>query len=281
MSENHWTKLHTKTYLDFSTSIQQGIFMLQMNNILFTDFPNRMPQYIIDHINHNFNETTEQLQATEVEKVSLRISFTEENIVLLLMALVFRAKQTNKSITSFSDIDFVRMLCSQNLVMVFTFLEAFLVDTIRIMCKMRPEIMINKDRIIDWETVIKSGNWDALIENLSEKYATQLFEGKSISECVAVLNGGNLKLDIKVPERNISFVDDARRMRHAFVHNGGRADLKYLRETKRNDLTVGDLIPIDTKYVGNVFAVVNGIAAIIYKKVAIKYFKYQPEDVWV
>ena len=262
---------YAKTYYAFSSTLLQASFIEQISRILFKEFPSYMPDFIRDQIARDTDLIQRGMEEHNPETVTLSINFNEDSITILLLTLTTRLTQSGQYPQQVGYIDFERVICCQHLVMVFTYLEAFLGDTVAMICRVKPEVMKSKDRKIDWETVIDLKGYDRLLSILGEEFASNFFNNLTILESVELLQKRfGIKLGISKSE--LDLLDNARRARHAIVHNGGKADSKYLRETRRTDLSAGQSIPIDQSYLANVLEAVTKLAASLFTEISVKFF---------
>ncbi len=81
-----------------------------------------------------------------------------------------------------------------------------------------------------------------------------------------------LDIDIKCPENELKQLREAELIRHLFVHNGGKIDYKFLEETGRTDLQIGDLAPISRDYLDRIEDIALMLVDDIFVKVSEKFF---------
>jgi hypothetical protein len=139
------------------------------------------------------------------------------------------------------DIDFRRIVVSQGVVMICAHIDAFLADTVRAICRTRPEVLKGSGKTMEWASIIEAGSWDRLLESLIERYVYD-FGFPPIPQRIKTLAG--MGLDITVEERVLKVVDEGEALRDIVVHDAGIASRKYLSRTKRSDLRVGELVAI-------------------------------------
>src|SRR5205807_7395206 len=102
-----------------------------------------------------------------------------------------------------SQPNFERLLSSQALIMVFAFVEAFLADTLRLICSVRPEIL-KTEKKIEWSTALEFDKKEDLIAHLRERYVYD-FGWLSLDERVKHLRG-KLGLEINTPTSDLKLL---------------------------------------------------------------------------
>ncbi|HCB00915.1 MAG TPA: hypothetical protein DEP19_00900 [Anaerolineae bacterium] len=63
---------------------------------------------------------------------------------------------------SINDIDFSNLSNSQQLITIYAFIESFISDSIRSICKQNPNVLKRK-KMVEWDAVISTGSYDDLI----------------------------------------------------------------------------------------------------------------------
>ena len=73
-------------------------------------------------------------------------------------------------------------------------------------------------------------------------------------------------------------LEGAENIRHIIVHNGGRASQEFINRTGRNDLAVGEIVPVTAEYVGDVSSSSRLLASELFTKVSKKFFQVGESD---
>lgn len=145
------------------------------------------------------------------------------------------------------NIDFGNSTQTQALAMIIAHLEAFLADSVRTICCVRPEVM-KCDKKIDWRTVLELNGWDEIRDHLIEEYVFNFGWG-SINDSIEAARK-NLGLPLsKIDADVLADIHAAEQIRNIALHNGGRASAEFLRRTEREDLSVGDSVPVTGKMI--------------------------------
>jgi hypothetical protein len=167
------------------------------------------------------------------------------------------------------------LLYAQEIVMLLAHLDAFMIDTIKVMCVREPRILRRKKKM-DWSDILDAGGWDALMDALIESYAYEL-GWKSIRERVGHLSTEH-GLRIDFPADELDELDAVENLRHIIIHNGSRVSSEYLARTGRSDVAVGEFIRVDAAFAQDVSWMVSGLASSLFQAVAEKFFDVPPEE---
>jgi hypothetical protein len=131
----------------------------------------------------------------------------------------------------------------------FAHLDAFMADTVRAICKARPDVL-KSGRKLDWEAIVSSGGWEGLMTRLADQYAYE-FGWESVTERLKVMQE-RLGLTLACPREHTRLLEEAELTRHVVVHNGGRVSQQYIQRTGCTDLRIGQFVPVTPTYVAQV-----------------------------
>lgn len=176
-----------------------------------------------------------------------------------------------------SEIDFNRIVNSQAYVMAFAHMDAFITDSFRAICRVRPEVM-KSEKKIEWADIISCGSWDKLLTHLIEQSSFQ-FGWQSVLKRLEFLRN-QIGLTISITEEQLRLIDDAELIRNVLVHNGGSVSQEFLERSKRTDLNLGEQIPLTIDSTRNIIRTISELGNALYKSVAKKFYdKDNPE--WI
>lgn len=168
------------------------------------------------------------------------------------------------------SLDPVRMILSQELAMLFAYLDVFMAETIRTMCRIRPDLM-KTGKQIEWETVISCGDWQNLLRYLTDEYVAE-FARKSIREQTQWL----LKRGVKFHSDEQTLIEEAENVRHIVIHNNGIVDREFLGRTRRTDLSDGTPFPLTPEYVEKVSEATTKFAEALFEAVFATFLNKTP-----
>lgn len=271
---------YKKTYHSYELSVNQTRVLTIVAAQVLEDFPKKMPKHLRAPMARDFKELgrlvvtakfgrqTKQKKTKPKEiKFSLSSHLTDHVMAMYLAQLNLDMPR--------AELDFGRLLCSQELVMLFAHLDAFMADSLRIVCQARPEVL-KSDRKMDWATILSCGGWEELLNRLAEQHVFA-FGWQSLPERIEYLND-RLGLSLEGRGYDVKMLEEAANMRHVVVHNGGRASQEYITRTGRNDLAVGEIVPVTPEYVDDVFASSRMLASELFRKVSEKFFDVDDSD---
>ena len=285
-----------RTYYNYEISVSQAKILTMVAGESLKEFPINLPENLgktmaeavigyFDTFKIMINAAEEKMkgkQASSIHKIAeeylSNVSGLNEienrlsaEVINMLIAMTKIYSDENLS----DDIDFERILYSQELVMLFAYLDAFMADSLRIICKKTPEIL-KSGKKIDMDTIISCGGWIELLDYLTERYIYE-FGWPSLSERVEILKK-RLGLVINFPENYLEILEQAENIRHIIVHNGGKVSQKYIAKTGQNDLVIGQFIPITNTYVNEIFYTARMFAGSLFIAVSKKFFEISDSE---
>ena len=187
-----WEDYH-KVYWAYELSINQSKVLNFFGQEIFKEFPKCLPDDIKGQWENNrkfllemFVQITNEPINVNSENLESKMKDIEPgNLDIFLNQLAIYKSAMHLGLKTSEDIDFQRLFFSQELIMACAHLEAFLSDSLRVICRVRPEIL-KSNKKIDWSTIIDSGNWDKIIEFLIENYIYE-FGWKTLKDKIKFL----------------------------------------------------------------------------------------------
>ena len=159
---------------------------------------------------------------------------------------------------------------AQELVMLFSHLDAFLCDSLRTIYAQRPDALKRSELAHSSEEVLACGSWDGLISFLIER-RIYVFGMKSTRDQFSFLEK-ELGLSIDVDSSPLSHLDGAEPVRHAIVHSNCRVTHEFKRRLPRSTLKVGQLVPIPQQLVDGTASAVIAVCSEMFSSIADKFF---------
>jgi len=272
--------VYLQKYNDFVKSLDQIDVITNLTSSLLDNFPENLPESISKPYNQALSQIFEQIASLENKNVNapLIIEFGESTEQLRpFIALVLAHLNTNPE----GNIDFQKAITAQHLIMIFAHLDAFMSDSMRIICYTQPRVM-SSQKNVTWENILKAGNWDSLRDKLIDEFVSE-FVKPNVASRIELLKS-KLGLKIEISEKELSLLDEAENIRHSFVHNGGRVDTKFANNIKRNDMVIGSEIRVEKDYLDAVFHAAINLSASIFQQVCEKFlkidFEKNPLPIW-
>src|SRR5262245_4654948 len=147
--------------------------------------------------------------------------------------------------------NFSEIAYSQQLVMGFARINAFISDSIRAICTARPAVLKTGKKAITWERLVDLSDWDSVFSHMVEEYVYKL-GWDSVVDVVDDLND-RLGLQVALLQDTRDRIYEAELLRNVVIHCGGQASAEYLARTKRKDAVLGQKMTIDRAFVDQVF----------------------------
>lgn len=242
--------IYIRRYNDFVYSLGQTQIGAVVQSEFLDDFPRKVPEplktdlvkalvAINKFVDEELAGETNESGDSTVGSDEKRKGFT----MMLTMVYAGAASRDESKV----NIDFGNSTQTQALAMIIAHLEAFLADSVRTICCVRPEVM-KCDKKIDWRTVLELNGWDEIRDHLIEEYVFNFGWG-SINDSIEAARK-NLGLPLsKIDADVLADIHAAEQIRNIALHNGGRASAEFLRRTEREDLSVGDSVPVTGKMI--------------------------------
>lgn len=274
-------KEYKQLYYNFEMSINQTRLISLAAGETLKEFPKRLPPEARNAMSNKFQSFAQRILksiGSEEEKVDSKeipIHFSERTEgkdspspffipwINLNIARIIAGKDTEQTT------DFNNLLYAQELAMLFAHLDAFMGDSLRVMCRKEPRLL-HRSKKMSWDSIIASGSWESLLEKMIEEYSYD-FGWKSVNEKIQYLQTEH-GLTIDTSPDDLNQLDDAEKTRNIVIHNGSRVSQEYLDRTMRTDVKVGDLIPISADYIQRISSLVRFVGIDVFMAVARKFF---------
>ena len=281
-------KDYKATYYDSVMGLRQTEFQTLVTREVLREFPANLPEHLQETLTKSLVEIGKTVlkaaqMAEEGKEASFSIPTSKNEIdqklldstIFFYLAIIGSKKGKTKEAKEVIQQGFERIISSQSLVMVFAHIDAFLADTVRIICFIHPEIL-RSEKKIDWATAIAFENKDQLLEFLRERFVLE-FGLPNLSKRVEYLSK-NLGVDIDRTKIDLELLDNAENTRHIIIHNGGKVSQEFLERTKRTDVKIGDFIPVDFAYADLITESSRHLITEVFEAVARKFFGAKESD---
>lgn len=273
-------QIYRDMYHTYNLSVSQTRVLTILAEEVVKEFPKRLPEHLRGPLRRNLEELGRAFKAVRTsqirgepapERVEIKLEDLDQGEYrddLLFSVLTMYGALAELGASS-PDVDFERLLYSQELVMLLAHLDAFMADSLRVICEVRPEVL-RSSKQMGWDTILSLGGWYELLDYLIEEYVYE-FGWKSFPKRVEFLRE-RLGLSIECPECDLELLEKAENIRHIVVHNGGRVSQEYIARTGRNDLVIGESVPVTLEYVDDVAAATRLLASDLFLGVSKKFF---------
>jgi len=269
-------------YHGYEISVNQTRILAIVAGEVLREFPRRIPGELREPVGTRLGEFVRALETAidrlsgstgeaESETIQVKPADSDEaeihgELARAVLQLYIAEVMLGGSV---SQPDFARLVYSQELVMVFAHLDAFMADSLRSVCQVRPEVL-RTDRRIQWAEVLSYGGWEELLGHLAERCVFE-FGWQPVYRRVEFLNE-EMGLGLGGDAYDLKLLDEAENVRHVLIHNGGRASQEFIARTGRSDVAVGELVPVTSEYVAKVSDSSRLLAGELFVQVSKKFF---------
>lgn len=269
----------SSTFVNFMASLEATRLTTKLAIKIFDDFPNNLKE-IFDNGNNSrgsfdileeiFPElfiSSDEIKEDKDIIIDLPYYYTQTGIspdshrVIvrnLLDILDVKNLVNEESIMLLNRINYERLFLSQQLIMYFAHLDAVLMDFFRQICLISPSIL-KRNKKISFKDVID--NQENIINVLLDKFALE-FNYKTLEEKINLFKE-DIKIDFEIEDSGISFLNKAEQIRHIFVHNAGKMDMKFLEKIDIKSYKEGDIYPLEEKHNEMLYFVMSDLITVI------------------
>jgi hypothetical protein len=161
--------------------------------------------------------------------------------LIIFLAILEPDLFANINIRNILTEDFRNAIYSRQLIMIIAHLEAFIIDSVKTICKANPQKLV-KDRQIEYKKILSENiNKQKLIEILADDLIEKLGCNVSLKKSIGILEK---EFKIKVStEKQLLILEEAEQIRHLYIHKGGIIDRKFIEKTGK-DLKLGEKFQI-------------------------------------
>ncbi len=263
---------YTQSYHDFIIAVRQIAAIYAVSKAALHDFPENLPQELIDPYNEVLSKIAETARTSGERATQIQWQVEDaSDPVISLVFMVFAHVGAGRA----GKIDFDRVISSQQLVMTFAHLDAFLGDTVRTSCRARPKAMKSK-KTPTWDRALNADNWEQFVESMIDEYVYE-FGWQNAAKRIELLKE-RFGIGLNVSPDEILFLDKAENLRHEFVHNGGKATQQYLDKANDSSLKLGELIPLDGNFLFDLSRLAINVVSELFASVLKQFFSTTPED---
>ena len=259
----------------FQQATSQNYIFRMCAQHLFAEFPSRLPPDLQQHINDALNEVAEKMQTRSdgysridmdptAYKNELSLAMTE-----LVISRIYLGEKNFKA-------DYYYFVEGQYLVSLFSQVDAFLSDTLRIVLRIHPG-RLKTNRQIEWKDIIAAGDWDSLIQKLTESYILG-FSHKSLPDRIAEFEKMGIAFDRDEEIKDV--LGYGENVRHIVVHNGGIVSEAFIEKTARKDVTVGEQLSLHHEDLLAFWRAAQSLGGDVFRGVATKFCGMDSKDLF-
>jgi hypothetical protein len=268
----------------FHSSLNQSLIMTLVAQEVLRNWPESLPQEIKEPLILGTKEVVDLYIGTIHNKGTREhflAEFTKKKVDWqaggklpdLYVATVSLLLVTAKQCPNTNQIDFTRIVYSQALVMQFAQLDAFMSDSMRIICQTCPEVL-KSDKTMNWTDILSCGEWDKILDWIIEKFVYD-FGWQSLRKRLEILDK-RIGLAIDFADEQIRQIEAAELVRNLITHNGGNINQKYIDATGQINLAVGQRFPLDADLVIKTHALMVELGIAVFTAISKKFYEDEP-----
>jgi hypothetical protein len=290
---------YKRTYLGFLRSIHETQLVSAVAELSLRDFPNGLPSSAASEIREAFTKMRSALlsAASRAEagetaapdggalraavrtgtKGTRQRSDPEAGEIAIDALYLMLAMELTKKNPPVRDIgrQFQILTRHQAVAMLYAHVDAFFGDTLRVICRARPEVL-RTGRQLAWDAALSCGSMEDLESALSEQF-TYEFGWKTLADRMKFFRD-KFGMDIVVDVVQLELLTLFEQRRHLIIHNGGVATAKYIAETGDAHAEVGRQIPVSRDEVRELGRAVMMFGSELCSTVAVKFLGAKSSD---
>jgi hypothetical protein len=277
-------------YHRIQASLHQTRLVSLASQEILKDFPHSLPSPLKEQYEKSMTELIEAFLGTQVTKdglmaVRLPKTMAEKNMgfshaalgLFMENALARRGEHPEEKATV-PRIDFEHLLQTQQLVMLFAFIDAFLADAVRVICKAKPEVLKKDSKTITWERVVSSKDLEELKNELVETFAYDLGWRRNVSGRLDFLRS-QFGLTLDCSQVDIASLEKLEKVRDIAVHNGGRVSHEFVQRTGERQLLIGQVYPVAATDIEHLSIFARQLCGSIFAEVSVKFLGRKESEV--
>lgn len=298
---------YKKIYLAYLRSLSQTFIIAVVSSEILADFPSNLPANLREPMARDFRDLgTALLQTLAAAEAMASEDGTEEGILSSEEPETSQSEEANKeapearptpegrlSLASIflmmaldlegvrsapKDYDFGKTFTTlanyQALAMTFAHLDSFIGDSVRAICRVRPEVL-RRDKKVAWATVLEFPSLDAAVEYFTESLVYE-FGWKSLPDRLKDLET-QFALDIETDQQDIEMLAKAEQKRHIIIHNAGFVSQRYVDEAGE-DQKLGNRVSVTIDDVEKTQHAARLLASGVFVAIAKKFFSVKDSD---
>ena len=284
MTEKYNWKNYVQKYISFVMGISNTRLTCTVASRVLKDLPAHFPDEVIAEFENASEQLKKQVRRLfEPEKTKYPAKVTvghdsetaQTGSELLIPRLLSKAAEeklgTSEQANSVPD-----MLHSQQLIMLFAYIEAFFGDTLRSICKINPDVLKRKKQI-EWETALSFNDIGELRNHITDLFVFEFNQPSVISKIENLNSYFKLKIDISDSTKKI--LGDCECLRNVLIHDGGTVGVEYIKRTRKEDVNIGDKLKVTPYQTHQLYFEMLRIGLELFKAVSLKFFRVEEREI--
>jgi hypothetical protein len=275
---------YREKYWAFIRAVHQTLFLSTVAQHSLGAFPKNLPPGVSQPIKQAFGKVSEAIAQRKKgvsgsDIVSATVSLPADGMDYALLALmIVLADSLNTSqarpIESLGE-NFQAMARYQALAMTFAHLDAFFAESLRGICRIRPEVLrIGKQ--LTWAHALSFATMNDLAESFAEQFVFE-FGWQTIEQRLHSLEK-NLGLQIPVTPKDLKVLSLHEQRRHLVIHNGGVITQKYLDDSGDTG-AIGESVRVSDKNTRDVADAITRLGSSLFSSISQKFLGIKRQDI--
>ena len=289
---------YKRTYLGFLRAIHQTQLVSAVAEHSLHNFPKGLPPSAARAVKHLFHQISsaisvavsdadpkkidsafdEELHKTAPTRAKRMQTHSDKEAAEIAMhALHLMLAQDLQKKTSLPRVgkQFQALARHQAVAMLYGHLDAFFGDTLRVICRARPEVL-RSGKQLTWELALSFESIADLAETLAEQFIYE-FGWKTLADRLKFIRD-KFGVDIASDAGQLKQLTLFEQRRHLIIHNGGIVTAKYITDTGDSRAKVGRQISISRDEVGSLGHSVMMLGSELCSAVAIQFLGAKDAD---
>ncbi|WP_413790611.1 hypothetical protein [Bacillus thuringiensis] len=258
------------------------------SQVAFESFPKNLPQSIREEWSHDIKTVRSALnQVIEKEDSDVKAKIKSKLFMDKLIVMVNTIKLEGAEALD-DSFNFEELISSHGLVMVYARLDAFYHATLLGICRKVPHILNHQIddfekknqgsniRSLTFQQILELGDYNKILETMIDDFLYKLGM-KSLEARVSFLKE-KLGLNLNISDEDLRFIYQGEKYRHSIIHRGGIVDERLLKTVNKEDLKIGDYVPIDNNFLNLLYGKAEKLIIEIFKTVSKKIYKMSDEE---
>jgi hypothetical protein len=159
--------------------------------------------------------------------------------------------------------------------MLYAHVDAFLGETLRVICRATPEVL-RTGKQLTWKTALSFTSMDELTDALAEQF-TYEFGWKTLADRLEFLRN-SFGVNLNIPNDELQLLREFEHRRHLIIHNGGFVTDKYITDTANAKMKAGERISISRAEVRSLGHAVVMLGSDLFSEIAVRCLGAKPSD---
>lgn len=258
--------------------------LIHYSIIFFEDFPKNLTGDLKDQWVNGLQKMIDGLNKLKQENGPNTLNLDVDEVIQDAFIISYDSFINSKdSVDIAKCFNFNELIFSQALAMNYARIDAFYNDSIKCICELKPEIMIQSvddnikknegvnEKNITWQQIIKLGSYAKIMGYIKEDFIYKLGL-KSLEKRINFLTS---KLGFNISQENIdlTLLFEGEQYRHSIIHRGGIIDKRLLEITSKEKVEQGTKLQISQEYLRDIYGQSTKLINSISNQVEKKFFK--------